>query len=289
MTSSINQTDSIIKDKLNWISKPLLGVNYGLEELLYVTSPTMADAITDEIIYYARKIKLKNYNIHDAAAGIGGNTHSFASNRTQSRFIYAIHAYEIIGSRRKMLEVNMKGYSKVHVHEQFDMKHIKTGDVVYMDFPWMKKEEPKEEKEGKETITYTKNDYILEDAVFAGHKIHEWLGLLQMCSIVIYRAPPGYEFPMKIEGWRIIIKDALNKKRNSRVIIALNNEFFRKKKDASVVSNANMSTNNYIVGTGIVGGTTVLSLGTSSGGIGTYILSGSAGTDDEFSGAPAQF
>ena len=197
---------------------PRLNVNYGEEELLYMTSAKVADRITNIIIEYMKSINNIPFEIYDCTAGIGGNTLSFLDFSEISK----VYSFELRDSRRAMLINNIREYKldyKSIVNSEFTgISESSTGAVAYFDPEWLSKQIP--------DLQYSKTEYILENARVGNYLLQEWVVKLHMCSMVLFRVPPGYRFP-EISGWKIVIDDDLNLKKNSRLIICLNASFFK--------------------------------------------------------------
>ena len=197
---------------------PVKGVNFDEEELLYMTSANVANKITDIIINYMKQINSIPFEVYDCTSGIGGNTLSFLERDEISK----VYSFELRESRKIMLINNIREYKldyKSIVNGAFNgIPETSKGCVAYFDPEWLSKQIP--------DLQYSKSEYILENARVGDYLLQEWVAKLPMCSMILFRVPPGYKFP-EVNNWNIIVEDNLNIKKNSRLIICLNLNFFK--------------------------------------------------------------
>jgi dsRNA-specific ribonuclease len=196
---------------------PQRDVNYNIETLTYMTAAGPADKITSLIINYQRAINNIPFVVYEPCAGIGGNTVSFL-NKNEISFV---HSFERVPQRQSILTTNVTAYK---LSPKWDLRADFLGVspdekkyVVYFDPPWL--------PEGISGLKFDKSQYILKDAMVGPYTIEQWLTHLTGATMVVYRVPPGYSFKA-ISGWTILVNDDLNQKKNARLIIALNNNYY---------------------------------------------------------------
>jgi dsRNA-specific ribonuclease len=199
---------------------PVKNVGYTLETLTYMPSASIANKITNVIVGYETKMNNISFDIYDASGGIGGSTLSFLDNPS----IRHVYTYEIVPERRAMQKVNVAAYNFQNKYTSLEEFNGIPADVkgvaVYFDPPWL--------PENVSGLKFSKDQYIKEHTVFAGHTLEEWLTLMPNASLIAFRVPPGYIFH-DVVGWKIeIIDDIHPRKRNVRLIVALNQTFMSK-------------------------------------------------------------
>jgi dsRNA-specific ribonuclease len=198
------------------------GINYEPEELSYMMPFVIADKITNIIVDYEKKINNIPFIFIDLTGGLGSNTLSALDNPNISH----VYTYEKVPERQKMLKTNVESFNLQNKWTQLGeftgiLPEGTNGCAIALDPPWLS---------GKTGLNYKKEDYIHENAEFAGKKLEEWLPLLKQASIITVRLPPFYVFH-EVKGWKIIIYDDLNRKKNNRLIICLNLLYFKHEVD----------------------------------------------------------
>ena len=199
---------------------PVKNVGYTAETLTYMPSASVADRITNLVVKYMKQINKIPFDVYDASGGIGGSTLSFLDNPD----VRHVYTYEIVPERRLMQQENVKGYNLQNKYTSYEeykgTPESAVGSVTYFDPPWLP------ESSGKTGLNFSKSDYIQENTMYAGKILEQWVASLSQCALVVFRVPPGYRFH-EVAGWRIDVNDDIQpRKKNVRLIIAVNLKFF---------------------------------------------------------------
>jgi dsRNA-specific ribonuclease len=196
---------------------PIRDLNYTIETLTYMTPASPADKITNLIINIQKTLKNIPFVLYECCAGIGGNTVSFLSRDE----ISYVHSFERVPQRQTILNTNVNAYALSHkwdLRGEFTgVNNDEKGYVVYFDPPWL--------PTGISGLKFDKSQYILKDAMVGQYTIEDWLTHLPNASLVVYRVPPGYNF-REVQGWKILVNDELSNKKNARLVIAINNNYY---------------------------------------------------------------
>ncbi len=194
-------------------------VNYTNETLSYMTAASMADRITNRIMWEIRSrldfpMGDLGLIITECCAGIGGNSLSFLDNQSVATVI----SYEIDPVRREMLKRNIAAYDlggKSRVPDDKDGFQVPgpelAGSIVYFDPPWLSKEIPGH--------ISTSSQYLRRGIKVGAYTLEEWMNRMPHIAMIVLRVPspfrengkeyPGYELNRdQIPNWNCIVDDS---------------------------------------------------------------------------------
>ena len=238
LPEKLQHLDTYFPRRNNIQFTPQENVNYTPETIQYAASAAVANRIRDLIVDQQRRLNNLPFDIYDATAGIGGMSLSFLD----SPDIRHVYSYEINPERRQLLKNNVESYQfqdKWTQCEEFKgIPGSAFGAVVSMDVPWL--------PENVSGLSYTKDQYILENITFAGLRLEDWLPKLTMAAVVAFRLPPGYKF-QQVPGWKIELNDNVNRKKNTWMIFAINLNYPKMRNNTATVGVCNASSNESIV------------------------------------------